>query len=137
MSYQYLSNIKTGRGKNQLYIYSVVHCPNLLMKIISKKLELYRKNNYISSFLIKPILNRIYFLGIIQGYFQPTFSYFRELLRNKIPVNIVTLWKNDWHQDRYPTKFKLTDTSLLRFLSVIQTNNLTSYGTYGCFFIRA
>ncbi|MBD3189911.1 MAG: ArsR family transcriptional regulator [Candidatus Heimdallarchaeota archaeon] len=133
LNYRYIYNIFEGRGKDYLYIYTVIHSPNLLIKIISKKLSLYQKKGYVSSFLFKRVFNRLYYMGITSNYFRSTISDLIKIINDEISVTRINLWDNNWHQDEHFAQLDSKDKPLLRFLSIIQSDSLTSYGNYGCF----
>ncbi len=129
---RYIHQIYEGVNWDYFYLYSIVNCPLIVINSIENKLINLAKNNQILSFDIKSILSRLDRTAISSKSIKPTLKNFEALIENKIPIEKIAIWKSSWFHEDDLENLDKSDENILRFLSVLKSNSITSYSVIGC-----
>jgi hypothetical protein len=130
---EYIGEIYEGSGNDKEYVYSIVLCPHFIAETLGTKLERLQRNNFLSSFEIKPLKNRIYMTTFVEGRFQPSIENYKKLLNNKIRSKKLKIWDNNRFSQNPPMNFEEKENNLLKAISVYQSHSIANNRYYRVF----
>ncbi len=132
MENRYIFQIYEGKNNENIFIYTILHCPLIVAQNIENKLSRLLKKGIITSFVIKPIVNTTYKTAVVTKRFKHSIENFKKLLNNEIPCDRICLWNTDIFQKTDITILDKNDKDLLHFLSILISNSIKQSGVYGC-----
>ncbi|NHJ84879.1 MAG: hypothetical protein FK734_05425 [Asgard group archaeon] len=130
----YIGEIYEGVGEDDTsYLYSITLCPFIVADGLSNRLEKYFKNNFLDSFEVKPLKNRIFMTALTEKSFKPSLENYQGLLDGSLPCIKIETWNNNTFSDDVPYNFTKDERDLLRFLSIYQSHSLANPQSYRLF----